>query len=145
MSKALEEYGDQIVLKYSIKIALRMINDGQFTLEKIAEYSGLSIEQVKELAAGKPAQNISNKNERLILLEHFNTERPLYLLGSAVTQFTGMDLERIASWLRKMNKEAYYEDILEENLDTRLFQYQGFFLAFVIVKLNKMQYIYSIR
>lgn len=55
------------------------------------------------------------------ILEHFNTERPLYLLGSAVTQFTGMDLERIASWLRKMNKEAYYEDILEENLDTRLF------------------------
>lgn len=55
MSKALEEYGDQIVLKYSIKIALRMINDGQLTLEKIAEYSGLSIEQVKELAAGKPA------------------------------------------------------------------------------------------
>ncbi len=58
---------------------------------------------------------------RNVILEHFNTERPLYLLGSAVTQFTGMDLERIASWLRKMNKEAYYEDILEENLDTRLF------------------------
>ena len=40
------------------------------------------------------------------MLEHFNTERPLYLLGSAVTQFTGMDLERIASWLRKMNKHT---------------------------------------
>lgn len=48
-------------------------------------------------------------------------ERPLYLLGSAVTNFTGLDLEKIAFELRKMGKEVYCEDLLEENLDARLF------------------------
>ena len=43
MCKAIEEYGDQRVLKNSIETALRMLTDGQLTLEKIAEYSGLSI------------------------------------------------------------------------------------------------------
>lgn len=53
MSKALEEYGDQRALKKEIEvkteIALRMLADGQLTLEKIAEYSELAIEQVKDL------------------------------------------------------------------------------------------------
>ncbi len=56
MSKALEEYGDQRALEKTIEVkteaALRMLADGQLTLEKIAEYLDLSIEKVKELAAG---------------------------------------------------------------------------------------------
>ncbi len=68
--------------------------------------------------------SISNGNFGNIvhkIFENFKGERPLYLLGSAVTNFTGLDLEKIAFELRKMGKEVYCEDLLEENLDARLF------------------------
>lgn len=59
MCKAIEEYGNERALEreneVTTKFALRMLADGQLTLEKIAEYSELPIEKVKELAAGKPA------------------------------------------------------------------------------------------
>ena len=48
--KAIETYGEQMALERSIETALRMLADGQLALEKIAEYSGLSLEKVKELA-----------------------------------------------------------------------------------------------
>ena len=53
MSKALEDYGKQVVLENSIQIALRMIARGKLTLEQIAEDTHLSLENVKELAEGK--------------------------------------------------------------------------------------------
>ena len=37
------------------EIARKMINDGSLPLEKVAEYSGLSIEKVRELAGNKSA------------------------------------------------------------------------------------------
>lgn len=53
--KASETYGEQMALERSIETALRMIADGQLALEKIAEYSGLSLEKVKELADKRSA------------------------------------------------------------------------------------------
>ena len=38
-----------------IENAIKMINDGSLPLEKVAEYSGLSIEKVRELAGNKSA------------------------------------------------------------------------------------------
>ena len=52
--KAIETYGEQMALKRSIENALEMIDDG-LPLEKIAKYSGLSLEKVKELADKRSA------------------------------------------------------------------------------------------
>ena len=38
-----------------IETAQKMIKDGELTMEKIAEYSGLSLEKVRELAGNKSA------------------------------------------------------------------------------------------
>ncbi len=38
-----------------VEIAFEMISDGELLLQKIAQYSGLSIEEVKALASGKTA------------------------------------------------------------------------------------------
>ena len=50
MCKAIEIYGDKRALEKSMEIALGMIEDGELTLEKIAKYTHLPIEKVKELA-----------------------------------------------------------------------------------------------
>ena len=59
MCKAIETYGDQRELQgkieQAIENALEMIADGQLSLEKIAQYSGLSLEKVKELANKRSA------------------------------------------------------------------------------------------
>ena len=59
MCKAIETYGDQRELQgkkeQSIENALKMIADGQLSLEKIAQYSGLTLEEVKELADKRSA------------------------------------------------------------------------------------------
>ena len=39
----------------AIETAERMIEDGQLSMEKIAEYNGLSLEKVQELAGNKSA------------------------------------------------------------------------------------------
>lgn len=39
----------------AVEIAFEMISDGELLLQKIAQYSGLSIEEVKALASGKTA------------------------------------------------------------------------------------------
>ena len=36
-----------------IETAQKMLKDGKLTMEKIAEYSGLSLEKVRELAGNK--------------------------------------------------------------------------------------------
>lgn len=55
MCRAIETYGEQMALRISIEIALRMIADGQLSLEKIAQYSGLPLEKVEELADKRTA------------------------------------------------------------------------------------------
>lgn len=55
MSSVLEEMRNETELATRIEIALSLINDGQLSLEKIAQYSGLSIEKVRELAEKKSA------------------------------------------------------------------------------------------
>ena len=55
MCRAIETYGEQMALRRSIENALSMIADGQLSLEKIAQYSGLPLEKVKELADKRTA------------------------------------------------------------------------------------------
>ena len=55
MCRALETYGEQMALRRAIENALSMMADGQLSLEKIAQYSGLSLEKVKELADKRTA------------------------------------------------------------------------------------------
>jgi len=53
MCKVIEELCDQREEKVLVKTAKRMIEDGTLTLEKIAEYVGLPLEEVKKLKAEK--------------------------------------------------------------------------------------------
>ena len=53
--RAIETYGEQMALRRAIENALSMIADGQLSLEKIAQYSGLPLEKVKELADKRTA------------------------------------------------------------------------------------------
>lgn len=55
MCRVMEEMRNETELATRIETALEMINDGQLSLEKIAQYSGLSIEKVRELAEKKSA------------------------------------------------------------------------------------------
>ena len=59
MCKAMEdmrnEAAEKAELKYAREVALRMLAAGKFTDEEIAEYSGLALAQVKELAQKKSA------------------------------------------------------------------------------------------
>ena len=51
----LEEMKNEAAEKKSIEVAKNMIEDGILPLDKIAQYSGLSIEKVRELAGNKSA------------------------------------------------------------------------------------------
>ena len=53
--RAIETYGEQMALRRAIENAKKMIAGGKLTLEEIAEYSGLSLEKVKELADKRTA------------------------------------------------------------------------------------------
>ena len=55
MCKAMEDMRNEAALRNSKEIALRMIKDGTLSLEKIAEFSGLALEIIKELAQQKTA------------------------------------------------------------------------------------------
>lgn len=50
MCKIMEDMRNEKAKEVRIDNALRMIKDGELSLEKIALYSGLSIDEVKELA-----------------------------------------------------------------------------------------------
>ena len=54
MCKAMEDMRNEAAERRSFEIALKMLADG-LEIEKIAEYSGLSLEKVKELAEQKSA------------------------------------------------------------------------------------------
>lgn len=55
MSKIMEEYVNEIkseiLLEEKLEIAMRMIMDGELLPEKIAMYTELPVEKIKELAA----------------------------------------------------------------------------------------------
>lgn len=51
MGSVLDELRDEV----RIETARKMISDGELSLEKIADYSGLSLEKVRELAGNKSA------------------------------------------------------------------------------------------
>ena len=50
MCKIMEDMRNEKAKEVRIDNALRMIQDGELSLEKIALYSGLSVDEVKELA-----------------------------------------------------------------------------------------------
>ena len=53
MCKAMEDMRNQTLKEGMINVAKRMLDDGTLTLEKIAEYAGLSLDEVKKLKADK--------------------------------------------------------------------------------------------
>ena len=55
MCRAMEDMKNQAAKENTLAVAKRMIADGILTLEKIAEYVGLSLDEVKELQAGHNA------------------------------------------------------------------------------------------
>ena len=50
-----KEIRDEAINEGRIETAVRMIESGKLSMEEIAEYSGLSIEKVRELAGNKSA------------------------------------------------------------------------------------------
>ena len=50
MCKIMEDMRNKTALRNAKEIAIRMIKDGELPLEKISLYSGLSVDEVKELA-----------------------------------------------------------------------------------------------
>ena len=55
MCRAFEETRREGALQHAIDTALRMIKDGALPLDKVAQYSGLPLEKVQELAGAKTA------------------------------------------------------------------------------------------
>lgn len=55
MNKLSEKAAREADRNRQIEVALTMIKDGELSFEKIALYSGLTVEEVKVLAEGKPA------------------------------------------------------------------------------------------
>ena len=51
MCRVMEEMRDDV----RVEIVLEMIRDGQISLEKIAQYTGLPLEKVREFAENKSA------------------------------------------------------------------------------------------
>ena len=48
--KLIEDRTKEVVHESQVENALRMLNDGTLTLEKVVSYSGLSLREIKELA-----------------------------------------------------------------------------------------------
>lgn len=53
--KLIEDGTKEVVHESQVENALRMLNDGTLTLEKVASHSDFSLEEVKELANRKTA------------------------------------------------------------------------------------------
>ena len=50
MCKAMEDMRNETIKETSVASAKRMLKDGFLSLEKIAEYTGLFLEEVRELS-----------------------------------------------------------------------------------------------
>ncbi len=55
MCKVMEDMRNEAAWKKSVEIAFAMIEDSKLSLELIAKYSGLTLEEVEELARKKSA------------------------------------------------------------------------------------------
>ena len=55
MCEIWDEVRSEGEIKRACEIAIKMIKDGTLSLDKIAEYSGLSLDKVRELAGNKSA------------------------------------------------------------------------------------------
>ena len=55
MCKVMEDMKSEAAKEKAMAVAKRMVADGILTLEKIAEYVGLSLDEVKKLKAGQNA------------------------------------------------------------------------------------------
>ena len=55
MCKVMEDMKNEAAKEKAMAVAKRMVADGILTLEKIAEYVGLSLDEVKKLKAGQNA------------------------------------------------------------------------------------------
>ena len=55
MCEAMDRIAEKRAVEARIENALKMLADGQLSLEKIAQYSGLPLEKVKELADKRTA------------------------------------------------------------------------------------------
>lgn len=55
MCDVLDEMKNEAVERANIEHAKAMIKDGMLSLEKIAEYSGLSLDKIRELAGKQSA------------------------------------------------------------------------------------------
>ena len=55
MCKAMEDMRNEASKEKAISVAREMIKDGVLSYEKIAQYSGLTVDEVKELAAKQSA------------------------------------------------------------------------------------------
>lgn len=55
MCRAMEDMRNQTLKEGMIEVAKKMLEDGTITLEKIAEFVGLSVEEVKKLKADRSA------------------------------------------------------------------------------------------
>ncbi len=53
MCKTMEDMCNQVVREGMIAVAKKMLSDGVLTIEKIAEYVGLSLDEVRKLQAGQ--------------------------------------------------------------------------------------------
>ena len=55
MCEAMDRIAEKRAVEARIENALKMLADGQLSLEKIAQYSGLPLEKVKKLADKRTA------------------------------------------------------------------------------------------
>ena len=55
MCKIMEEISSKAAREAQIKNALSMLDGGKLSFEDIAKYSGLTLDEVKALAEGRPA------------------------------------------------------------------------------------------
>ena len=55
MDKISRKAADEATREKQIQIAMSMLDDGKLSFEDIAKYSGLTLDEVKALAEGKPA------------------------------------------------------------------------------------------
>lgn len=53
MCRVMEDMRNDVLKESAIDTAKRMLSDGVLPLEKIAEYSGLSLDEVEKLQASK--------------------------------------------------------------------------------------------
>ena len=68
MCRAMEDMRNQTLKEGAINSAKRMLADGILTLEKIAEYAGLPLDEVKKLKAEEAVKNLVSTGKKSLLI-----------------------------------------------------------------------------